>query len=134
MAYYNIQGRSWPQTRIPPSVVKITVTPSDNYQRTTQNHVGTPYYAPERHADVNYVRLQPVPRLFKWAISGWASSQSPGWPPDATLGPLQAYTPHHRIRTVQRNTGRAVGAVAVLRPASAGRIAPIPVPRARFAR
>lgn len=108
---------------------------------------GHGYYAPaERDFALDYVGPQRVPRLWKPGLAGWASLKAPYWPPDLNNYPYGGnmggnatvsgapVVPHVFARTLGRADTRAVNTGAVLRPSTLGRVPPVLVPRARFAR
>lgn len=125
------------------------VRPQERFIRFYGN--GTPRgfasYAPTpRDFDLDYVGPQRVPRLWKPGIAGWASIQAPYWPPDGNNFPYMGgingnattagrpTVPHIYARTLGRADTRSVTTGATLRPATLGRVPPVIVPRARFAR
>jgi hypothetical protein len=121
---------------------KVTIRPTEDYWRNfgsvraPQVVAGGGGYSPEPHAEVNYVGLKFVPRLFKAGLSGWASPASPGWPPSASAGEYTTLrTAHIRPRTLPRNSTRATGTAAAFKGGvNRGRIPPVLVPRPRVAR
>jgi hypothetical protein len=120
---------------------KVQVRTTENYWRNigsvnAPGVMGHGAFSPTPPAEVNYVGLKLVPRLFKSATAGWASPASPGWPPSGSAGEFTTLrTPHIRPKTIARASSRAVGTSAAFNGGvNRGRIAPILVPRPRVAR
>jgi hypothetical protein len=119
---------------------KVTIRPTEYYWRNLGSHRATMMHpkgqTPEPHAEVNYVGLKIVPRLFKRGTAGWASPASPGWPPSASAGYYTTLkTQHIRPQTLPRSSERATGTAATFKGGvNRSRIPPILVPRPRVAR